>query len=83
MLIQVLGLIQLFFHYALIKGLSNGEYALLHTGGNPGIKTIAIFLPQSKRGIVVFTNGDKGDQLYEKLIGESFDLGKEIVNRMK
>jgi CubicO group peptidase (beta-lactamase class C family) len=69
--------------WSLIKGLSNGEYALVHTGGNPGINTIVILLPESKRGIVVFTNGDKGDDLYEKLIGQSFDLGKEIIARMK
>jgi CubicO group peptidase (beta-lactamase class C family) len=69
--------------WSLIKGLSTGEYALLHTGGNPGIKTIVILLPESKRGIVVFTNGEKGDLLYERLIGEAFDLGKEIITRMK
>lgn len=69
--------------WSLIKDLSNGEYALVHTGGNPGINTIVILLPESKRGIVVFTNGAKGDQLYEKLIGQAFDLGKEIITRMK
>jgi CubicO group peptidase (beta-lactamase class C family) len=69
--------------WSLIKGLSNGEYAMVHTGGNPGIKTIVVLLPQSKRGIIVFTNGEKGDQLYERLIEEAFDLGKEIVTRMK
>jgi CubicO group peptidase (beta-lactamase class C family) len=69
--------------WRLVKGLSNGEYALVHTGGNPGISTIVILLPESKRGIVVFTNGAKGDQLYEKLVGEAFDLGKEIITKMK
>ena len=69
--------------WSLIKGLSNGEYALVHTGGNPGINTIVILLPESKRGIVVFTNGAKGDQLYQKLIGQAFDLGAEIITRMK
>lgn len=69
--------------WSLIRGLSNGEYALLHTGGNPGLNTIVILLPESKRGIVVFTNGAKGDQLYEKLIGQAFGLGKEIITRMK
>lgn len=69
--------------WRLVKHLSNGEYALVHTGGNPGIKTIIILLPISKRGVVVFTNGEKGDQLYENLIGEVFDLGKEIIRRMK
>jgi CubicO group peptidase (beta-lactamase class C family) len=69
--------------WKLIKGLSNGEYALVHTGGNPGLNTIIVLLPQSRRGIVVFTNGARGDQLYEKLVAEAIDLGGEIILRMK
>lgn len=69
--------------WRLVKHLSNGEYALVHTGGNPGLNTIIILLPVSKRGIVVFTNGAKGDLLYESLIGEALDLGKEIIKKMK
>lgn len=69
--------------WRLIKRLSNGEYALVHTGGNPGLNTIIILLPQSKRGIVVFTNGAKGNQLYETLVMQSLVEGKEIVERMK
>lgn len=67
----------------MVKGLSHGEFALVHTGGNPGLKTIVILLPESKRGIIVFTNGEKGDQLYEKLIGDAFGLGGEIITKMK
>lgn len=69
--------------WVLIKDLTNGEHAIMHTGSNPGINTIIILLPASKRGIVVFTNGDNGYELYEKLIEQSFDLGKEVINRMK
>ena len=69
--------------WSLVKNLSNGEYALVHTGRNPGINTIVILLPESKRGIVVFTNGEKGDMVYQKIIGDSFDLGKEIIDRIK
>ncbi len=69
--------------WRLVKHLSNGEYALVHTGGNPGLNTIIILLPVSKRGIVVFTNGAKGNLLYESLIGEALDLGEEIIKKMK
>lgn len=31
----------------------SGEYALQHTGGDDGIKAIAILLPKSKRGLLV------------------------------
>lgn len=69
--------------WKLIKNLSNGEYALVHTGGNPGLNTIVILLPQTKRGIVVFTNGAKGDQLYERIVSEAIGAGEEIIARMK
>lgn len=69
--------------WRLVNHLSNGEYALVHTGGNPGIRTIILLLPKSKRGIVVFTNGAKGDQLYERLIGEWIGIGHEIIQKMK
>ena len=69
--------------WSIIRDLSNGEYALVHTGSNPGLHTIIILLPKTRRGIVVFTNGANGDQVYRKLIGESLDLGREILDRMR
>jgi CubicO group peptidase (beta-lactamase class C family) len=69
--------------WVLVKGLSNGEYALFHSGRNPGINTIVILLPQSKRGIVVFTNGEQGDVVYKKIISDSFAMGREIMERMR
>jgi hypothetical protein len=49
--------------------------------GFPTIRTVAIKevgKPKSKRGIVVLTNGENGDQLYKKTIVDSLDLGKEL-----
>ena len=69
--------------WSLIRGLTNGEYALVHTGGNPGINTMVILLPQWKRGIVIFTNGANGYKIYDALAGEAVDVGKEITGRMK
>lgn len=69
--------------WSLVKGLSNGEYAVMHTGRNPGINTIIILLPKSKRGIIVFTNGEQGDVVYKKIISEAFSTGKEIIEQMK
>lgn len=66
-----------------VNNLSNRGYALTHTGRNRGQNTIIILLPQEKRGIVVFTNGDNGDKVYENIISEYFDSGKEILNRIK
>ncbi|OLY94304.1 serine hydrolase domain-containing protein, partial [Cnuella takakiae] len=48
--------------------LPNGEYAILHTGSDLGVKTLVLLFPRSKQGLVVFTNSDNGHLLYEKLI---------------
>jgi hypothetical protein len=65
--------------WELAEDLPGGEYALEHSGSNPGVKTIFIVLPESKRGIVVLTNGDNGMFVYNNIIKESFDLGGKIL----
>ena len=57
------------------------EYALIHSGSDQGVRTVMILLPQSKQGLIIFTNGDNGSKLYEKRVTESFDLGGEIWKR--
>lgn len=69
--------------WLLVQHLSNGEYILAHGGHNPGLHTIAVLLPESGRGIVVLTNGHNGDKVYEKIMAESLDVGKEFLERMK
>ncbi|HEX2535228.1 MAG TPA: serine hydrolase domain-containing protein [Chitinophagaceae bacterium] len=60
-------------------GLSNGEYAILHTGSDKGVKTLVLLFPKSKSGLVVLTNGDNGFLLYEKLITSALGpLGMEF-----
>ena len=61
------------------KGLGQGEYALLHTGSDPGVRTIIILLPESKRGLVIFTNGDNGMQVILKIISHSLDIGDQLI----
>jgi CubicO group peptidase (beta-lactamase class C family) len=68
--------------WRVVRDLSDGEYALVHSGRNPGITAIVILLPQSQRGIVVLTNGENGEDVYKKVIGESLDLGTEILGRL-
>jgi CubicO group peptidase (beta-lactamase class C family) len=65
----------------ILKDLSNNEYALMHDGDDEGSHTIAILLPLSKRGLVVFTNGEQGDEVIKKIIIESFEIGQEIVDK--
>jgi hypothetical protein len=66
--------------WGLAKDLPNGEYALEHGGSDIGVRTMAILLPKSRRGIVVMTNGDNGMNVFNNVIKESIDIGKEILD---
>ena len=59
------------------------EYAIAHSGSDFGVQTLVILLPVSKQGLIIFTNGDNGFKLYEKIIVEMLDVGKEIMSRVK
>lgn len=60
----------------LINKLPDKEYALFHSGCNRGQNTKIILLPKSKKGIVIFTNGENGSKVCEKIISEYFKYGK-------
>ncbi len=63
-----------------IYDLGNGEYALSHGGADQGTRCIAIVLPNSGKGIVIFTNADDGYKVYEKLVLHYLgDQGQKII----
>jgi CubicO group peptidase (beta-lactamase class C family) len=70
--------------WGLVKGLPNGEYALEHGGSDIGVRTMAIFLPRSKKGIVVMTNGDNGmfvtDQVIKHMLADGIQI-QETMNK--
>jgi CubicO group peptidase (beta-lactamase class C family) len=68
--------------WGLVKDLPNGEYALEHGGSDIGVRTMAILLPKSRRGVVVMTNGDNGMNVFNNVIKESIDIGKDILDDM-
>lgn len=68
--------------WEIIRNLPNNEYALVHQGGSSGVQTIVVLLPVSKRGILVFTNGDEGDKVYSKIIEKYFELGSDILKSL-
>jgi CubicO group peptidase (beta-lactamase class C family) len=68
--------------WGICEDLSNGEYALYHSGHDDGVHSVVLLLPKSKRGVVVFTNGENGWKMYEELIVGSFDIGEELFNRI-
>ena len=67
--------------WMVMPDLSNGEYALIHTGSDPGVSTVVVLFPKSQRGLIVFTNGDNGTQVWTKILAEAFDVGKEMLSR--
>lgn len=69
--------------WEILPNLRNDEYALLHTGGDRGVNTLIMLLPKTGEGIVIFTNGDNGKNLFFKLIEENLSLGKQITSSAK
>jgi len=67
--------------WMIMPELSNGEYALIHTGSDAGVSTVVVLFPKSKRGLIVFTNGDNGSQVWTRILSEAFDVGKEMLGR--
>ncbi len=47
---------------------SNGEYALTHGGSDAGVATMVVLMPESKRGIIIFVNGDNGFEIINPII---------------
>ncbi|MFC0514053.1 serine hydrolase domain-containing protein [Mucilaginibacter angelicae] len=54
--------------WSVYDDLGNGEYGVSHGGRDPGVNTIVFILPNSKRGLLIFTNSDNGSQLYAPLV---------------
>lgn len=72
-----------FFGYGweILTGFSDDEFAMLHTGKDPGVSTLAIMFPKSKNGYVVFLNGDNVNEVYEYLLTQKLYLGQELWNK--
>ena len=63
-----------------IYDLGNNEIALSHGGSDNGVNTIAFILPETRQGLVIFTNVDHGYKIYEPIISHYLGkAGKKIV----
>jgi CubicO group peptidase (beta-lactamase class C family) len=67
--------------WELLQDLRGGEYALVHSGHDPGIHTLIILLPKTRQGLVILTNGENGTDLYAKIVPQALDLGAELLER--
>jgi CubicO group peptidase (beta-lactamase class C family) len=66
--------------WEIVSDLPNGEYSIQHGGSNVGVKTMCVILPKSKRGVVIFTNGDNGQSICNNVIKETLDEGQQILD---
>lgn len=64
--------------WEILTDFSNDEFALLHTGKDPGVSTLAIWFPKSKNGYIIFLNGDNVNNIYEELLTNRLYLGGEL-----
>lgn len=66
--------------WEIFTGFSTGDYALLHTGRDPGVNTLAIFFPKSQKGYVIFMNGENALPIMEHVLKDLY-LGQELWQR--
>jgi CubicO group peptidase (beta-lactamase class C family) len=69
--------------WEVIRGLPHHEYVLTHTGSDAGVATLVLLLPSSKRGIVIFTNGDEGAKFIARVLKASkIDLASYLATKL-
>ena len=66
-------------HRNVRRAVVEAQFALLHTGGDMGVNTLVVLLPETGEGLIVFTNGDNGKNLYFPLIRHYLSLGAVIA----
>ena len=64
-----------------LTGFSNDEYALMHSGKDPGVNTLAVIFPKSKNGYIIFLNGDNAGKVFEQLLTKYMYLGNELWDK--
>lgn len=63
-----------------IYDLGNGTIALSHGGADKGCQTIVFLLPETKQGLIIFTNADEGYKAYEKILTHYLgEYGRKII----
>lgn len=53
-----------------VYDLGDGKYTLAHGGNQEGVNTQVAFLPQTRKGIIIFTNNQNGYKLYTKIFDQ-------------
>jgi CubicO group peptidase (beta-lactamase class C family) len=64
--------------WEVMRGPPEDSTILLHTGADEGIGTLIILLPASQRGLVLFTNGERGMDVIMKILKPTLRM-KELT----
>lgn len=60
---------------------TNNDFALVHGGDDIGVHTIAFIIPETKQGLIIFTNSDNGTDTYKEILLKYLgDYGQGIMN---
>ena len=68
--------------WLVVRDLPADEYAIVHSGADIGVRAIIILLPKSKRGVIVFTNGDNGQKIIKDIVAAALDCGPMLIKYM-
>lgn len=59
----------------------DGNYALSHGGSDKGVQALIFIIPNTKKGLIIFTNVDDGYKVFAKAISHYLPTyGQEIIN---
>lgn len=65
--------------WRIVNKLPDNEFALEHAGNDPGVASLIVLLPNSKRAVVVLTNGDNGLFMCNNIVRAAFADGALII----
>jgi CubicO group peptidase (beta-lactamase class C family) len=65
--------------WEVMTGPADDPVILMHTGSDDGIKTMILLLPRSQRGLVIFTNGERGFEVIVKILASALHM-KELTH---
>lgn len=63
----------------MVHNLTNNEYVVNHDGRGMGVATNLVLMPESKKGIIVFTTSDEGRVVYNNILRSALKEGAKIA----
>lgn len=68
--------------WKIVQNLPDDNYILNHDGGDIGVATTLILLPNTKSGIIVLTNGDNGRIICNSIVKKTISFGNKVIQKL-